>query len=476
MKRPSEIDPPPSSTAPGANESPATGGGDFKRRAARWAGRLLAAGLALVAFAVALGAGVYAYFDHDLPSVEALRNYRPPQVTKAFCSDGSLCAEYFRERRTLVPIESLPAHVKSAFVAAEDAEFYKHEGLDYLGMLRAAVKSLRFGSRPTGASTITQQACRNILLSQERTVSRKIREWILTPRMEKALTKDQILNLYLSQINFGHGRYGIEEASLYYFGKHAKDLSLGEAATLGGIPQLPERINPITNIVKAKKRQRYVLAQMAKHGFLPNEVAEREMEKPIVLAPRPPPLVGPYYAEEIRRMVVARYGDEAVLSGGLRLDIAMQPKLQAAADESLRVGLEALDRRMGYRGSLGSVDEARFSVLRPLIARRIAESSRANRRSLRLPKRIARRRIPTAWSRARRRRRPIKRLPIGSPSSRSRKERGLPDGSGRWTTRESGRRSTSSPEARRFSSPASAGPGHAESANGRRHRLECRTW
>lgn len=376
MKHPSEIIPPPTAPEPGASESPATGPGDFRRRAARWAVRLVVAGLAVVAFVVALGAGVYTYFDRDLPSVEALRNYRPPQVTKAFCSDGSLCAEYFRERRTVVPIESLPAHVKNAFVAAEDAEFYKHEGLDYLGMLRAAIKSLRLGSRPTGASTITQQAVRNILLSPERTVSRKIREWILTPRMEKALTKDQILNLYLSQINFGHGRYGIEEAALYYFGKHAKDLSLGEAATLGGIPQLPERINPITNIVKAKRRQRYVLAQMAKHGFLPNEVAEREMEKPIVLAPRPPPLVGPYYAEEIRRMVVARYGDEAVLSGGLRLDIAMQPKLQAAADESLKAGLEALDRRMGYRGPLGSVDEARFSVLRPLIARRIAEAGR----------------------------------------------------------------------------------------------------
>jgi penicillin-binding protein 1A len=351
-------------------------GPNLGRGAWRWVRRLLVAGVALVAVAVALAAGVYAFFDRDLPSVEALRNYKPPQVTKAYCADGALCAEFFRERRTLVPIDSLPPHVKNAFVAAEDAEFYYHEGLDYWGMARAAIKTLLLGSRPTGASTITQQACRNILLSQERTLSRKIKEWILTPRMEKALTKDQILNLYINQINFGHGRYGIEEASLYYFGKHARDLSIGEAATLGGIPQLPERINPITNMVKAKKRQRYVLTQMAKHGLLPLNVAEREMEKPIILAPRPPPLVGPYYAEEIRRMAVARYGDEAVLSGGMRLDIAMDPKLQANADESLKSGLEALDRRMGYRGPLGNVDAARFNSLRPLIARRLEEAGR----------------------------------------------------------------------------------------------------
>ena len=376
MKPAPKIAPPSPSPVPVASEPPSPGGERLRRRAWRWLRRLIGACLALLVFAVALAAGVYAFFDRDLPSVEALRSYRPPQVTKVYCSDGTLCAEFFRERRTLVPIDSLPSHVKNAFVAAEDAEFYKHEGLDYLGMLRAAAKTLLFGSRPTGASTITQQACRNILLSQERTLSRKIKEWILTPRMEKALTKDQILELYLNQINFGHGRYGIEEASLYYFGKHARDLSVGEASTLGGIPQLPERINPITNMVKAKKRQRYVLAQMAKHGFLPNEVAEREVDKPIVLAPRPPPLVGPYYAEEIRRMVVARYGDDAVLSGGMRLDIAMQPKLQAIADESLRTGLEALDRRMGYRGPLGNIDAARFNSLRPLIARRIEEAGR----------------------------------------------------------------------------------------------------
>ncbi|HME90103.1 MAG TPA: PBP1A family penicillin-binding protein [Myxococcaceae bacterium] len=366
----------PSPTSPAHLPPPQEQRTSLARKLWRWTKRLALALLALIVFIAGLAAAVFAYFDRDLPSVEALRSYKPPQVTKVYCADGSVCAEFFKERRTLVSIKSLPAQVKNAFLAAEDADFYQHEGLDYLGMFRAAVKSLQPGARFTGASTITQQACRNILLTQERTLSRKIKEWILTPRMEKALSKDQILDLYLNQINFGHGRYGIEEAALYYFGKHAKELSVGEAATLAGTVQLPERINPVTNMVRAKRRQRYVLGQMAKHEFLPAPLAAKEMEKPIALAPRPPAPVGPYYAEEIRRMAVARYGNEAVLAGGMRLDIAMQPKLQAAADEALKSGLEALDRRMGYRGPLGTLAADRFSSLRPIIAKRIEEAGK----------------------------------------------------------------------------------------------------
>ncbi|MHB8879594.1 MAG: penicillin-binding protein 1A [Myxococcaceae bacterium] len=342
----------------------------------RWTRRLLMAGMLAVFAALLAGVGTYLYFDRDLPSVEELRSYKPPQVTKAYCEDGTLCAEFYQERRTWVQIETLPPHVKNAFLAAEDADFYKHEGLDYLGMFRAAVKGLLPGHRASGASTISQQACRNLLLSQERKLSRKIREWILTPRMEKALTKDQILNLYVNQIYFGNNRYGVEEAALFYFGKHAKDLSLGEAAVLGGTPQLPHRINPLTNIVKAKKRQRYVLTQLARHGFLPEQTVAAEMDKPIVLGPRPPAPVGAFYAEEIRKALVARYGEEAVLSGGLRVDFAMNPKLQAAADEAVRSGLEALDHRQGFRGPLGHLDPARFTALTPFIEKRIREAGK----------------------------------------------------------------------------------------------------
>lgn len=318
----------------------------------------------------------FAYFARGLPSVDALRGYKPPQVTKVFCMDGSVCAEYFKERRTLVALPSLPRYVVEAFLAAEDADFYKHEGLDYVGMVRAALHALVPGGRVTGASTITQQACRNLLLSQERTLARKIREWILTPRIEKALTKDQILELYLNQIYFGHGRYGIEEAALFYFGKHAKDLDLGEAATLAGVPQQPQRVNPVTNVVRSKKRQQYVLRQLARHGFATPEQVNRELERPISLAPPPPPSIGPYYAEEIRKTLIARYGEESVLEAGLQVTIAMEPRLQLAADEAVRVGLDALDRRRGYRGRLGTLELSRFRELRPSFEARLAEAGR----------------------------------------------------------------------------------------------------
>ncbi len=351
----------------------------FRRKPSRL-GRLLRVLLVAVGGLLALclltGAALYFHFSRGLPSVEALRDYRPPQVTKVLCADGSVCAEYFLERRTLVDTSALPAHVRDAFLAAEDADFYRHEGLDYLGMLRAGLKALRPGGHLTGASTITQQACRNLLLTQERKVSRKMREWILTPRMERALTKDQILNLYLNQINFGHSRYGIEEAALFYFGKHASQLDVSEAAVLAGTVQQPSRINPLTSLTKAKARQAYVLQQMVKHGFLSEQDARAALARPVVLAPRPPPAGGLYYVEEIRRLLMARYGEAQVLGGGLRVEIAMDPRLQAFADEALRDGLETLDRRMGYRGPLGTLDAKRYAALRHLLEERLAEAGR----------------------------------------------------------------------------------------------------
>ena len=348
------------------------------KRVWKWVRRLLIVSVVGIALAAGLGTGTWWYFSRDLPSVEELRTWRPPQVTKVYCPGQFTvpCAEFFRERRTWVDITTVPPHVKNAFLAAEDADFYQHDGLDFLGIVRAGLKALRPGKRAGGASTISQQACRNLLLSQERTFARKMREWILTPRMERALTKDQILNLYVNTIWFGQQRYGVEEAALFYFGKHTRELSVGEAAVLAGTVQLPQRINPVTSIVKAKKRQRYVLGQMAEHGFIPQDVAARELEKEIVLGPRPPPVVGAYYAEEIRQQLVGRYGDKAVLEGGLRVDISMNPKLQAAAEQALRTGLEAVDRRQGYRGAVGTIDAARFARLRPLIQTRVDEAGR----------------------------------------------------------------------------------------------------
>jgi penicillin-binding protein 1A len=342
----------------------------------RWMKRLLVLAAVGVALAVALVVGAYLYFSRDLPSVAELKTWRPPQVTKVTCRDGSTCAEFFVQRRTWVDITTAPKHVRDSFLAAEDADFYQHQGLDYLGIVRSALKNLRPGGMKSGASTISQQACRLLLLSQERTLARKIREWILTPRMEEALTKDEILNLYVNSIYFGHGRYGVEEAALFYFGKHTRELSLSEAAVLAGTVQLPHRINPLTNIVKAKKRQRYVLSQLASKGFVPRELVDPAMETPIVLGPRPPAAVGAYYAEEVRKQLVARYGEHAVLEEGLRVHIAMEPKLQGVAEAAVREGLEAVDRRQGYRGPVGAVDPQRFLDLRPLLVQRLAEAGK----------------------------------------------------------------------------------------------------
>lgn len=341
-----------------------------------WLRRLLVMGVLLLVVGVLTAGGVYLYFDRGLPSVEALRQYRPPQVSKVTCADGEVCAEFYRERRTLVPIASLPSHVKNAFLAAEDADFYKHEGLDFIGLTRGVLKGLKPGARMGGGSTISQQVCKNLLLTSERKLARKIREMILTPRIEEALTKEQILELYVNQIYFGHNRYGIEEASLFYFGKHARELSVGEAAVLAGTVQLPHRINPLTNAVKAKKRQRYVLTQLARHGFLPEAVIEAEIDKPILLSPRSPPKSGASYAEEIRRTLLARYGEAAVLEGGLRVKIAMNPRLQAAAEKAVQEGLEAVDRRKGYRGAVGAISPERFERLRPHLETVVEEAGR----------------------------------------------------------------------------------------------------
>ncbi len=331
----------------------------------------------LLLLTLACGGGAYLYFSSGLPDPQELRTWRPPQGTKVFCSDGKLCAEYFIRRRTWIDVATLPPFVRDAFIAAEDSDFYQHQGLDFGAIFRSAIRNLRPGSMKSGASTISQQVCRNLLLqSTERKLSRKIRELILTPRMERSLTKDEILNLYMNSVDFGQGRNGLEEAALYYFGKSAAELSVGEAAVLAGIVQRPADINPVSNIVRAKKRQTYVLTQMERHGFISSKVAASEIARPIVLGPKAPAFVGAYYAEEVRRILVGSFGSKRVLEGGLRVQIAMDTKLQAAADDALRSQLETIDQRQGYRGPVAHLPIDRFAVLRPLFLERLEQAGR----------------------------------------------------------------------------------------------------
>ena len=238
-----------------------------------WVRRLIIAAFSLFVFGAVAGvagvAGIFWYYGRDLHALdeEGLKNYRPPQVTRIYARDGELIGEVFEQRRTVVRYDQIPSHVENAFLAAEDADFYRHEGMDYMGMVRALIANVRAGKVTQGASTITQQVVKIFMLSPERSLERKVQELILARRLEQAFSKTEILMLYLNEIYLGHGRYGIEEASRFYFGKSIADIDMGQAALLATLPKAPGRDSPLQNPEKAKTRQVYVLQQMVKHGF-----------------------------------------------------------------------------------------------------------------------------------------------------------------------------------------------------------------
>jgi len=300
--------------------------------------------------------GTYAYFSRDLPSVSALRDYRPPQITRVYDRHEKIIGEIFAERRTVIPMSVVPRYVVLSVLAAEDADFYEHEGLDYDGMLRAVGRDILAGRAAQGGSTITQQVVKMVLLTPERTLSRKVRELILARRLENELSKDEILHLYLNHVNFGHGRYGIQEAARYYFAKDASELTLAEATMLAGIPQAPARLSPRSHPEAARRRQEYVLSQLEakRRVYWPDLseqlIAEARKEK-VELAPLPK---GSGNAPEIlaiaRRALRTAVGDEALGKGGFQVHTTIDLALQKRARKALQRGLRAVDERQGYRG------------------------------------------------------------------------------------------------------------------------------
>lgn len=291
-----------------------------------------------VAAAIAL---VVDHFEARLPNVNQLKHaYRPPQVTRILARDGTVLSEVFTERRTVVAFGTIPSHAKLAFLAAEDARFYEHEGLNYLGMLRALFTNLRAGRTVQGGSTITQQVVKNVLLASERTYSRKIQETILARRLEQSLSKDDILGLYLNHIYLGHGRYGIEEAARVYFGKHASELDLAESATLAGIVASPERFSPRRDAKRALERRRFVLAQMREKRFISPELEQQAAAEPLRLTPM---------AEEesdlapeavaIAKQILDRVAPGQASRGGFVITTTIDPTLQAAARRAVRDNL-----------------------------------------------------------------------------------------------------------------------------------------
>jgi penicillin-binding protein 1A len=313
-------------------------------------GRRLRVALKVVAIAVpalllaasALVVIVVWRVEQNLPSIEELeKGYDPPQVTRVLARDGTLLANLFTERRTVIPFETVPDHTKLAFLAAEDAGFYQHEGLNYLGMLRALAANLRAGKTRQGGSTITQQVVKNVLLDPERTYERKIRETILARRLEQHLSKDRIFWLYLNHIYLGHGRYGIEEAARYYFGKKCRELDVAESALLAGIVAAPERFSPRHDPERALARRRYVLGQMLEKGFATPEVHDKAKDATLRLAPaaEAESELVPEAVAYVKRALEQVAGERAK-RGGYSIRTTIDPTLQASARRALRRALD----------------------------------------------------------------------------------------------------------------------------------------
>jgi penicillin-binding protein 1A len=327
-----------------------------RRRSTRL--RLLFWGVVLVvAILLAAGTGLY-LVTRDLPEIYSLKDYQPSLVTTVYADDGTPVAEFFRERRIVVPTERIPKSLVQAFVAAEDSRFFQHEGLDYLGILRAMYKNIMAAGIVQGGSTITQQVTKSLLLTPERSITRKIREAILAYRIEKYLSKDEILYLYLNQIYLGHSAYGVEAAAQTYFAKHVQDLNLAECAMLAGLPQAPSRYSPHKHPERAKERQTYVLNRMADDGYITTEQAKQALATPVKIKTAAEKNLGKvsYFAEHIRRYLEEKYGEEMLYHQGLQVYTPVNVAFQQAAQKAVRKGLQDLDKRQGYRGPVARLD------------------------------------------------------------------------------------------------------------------------
>jgi len=309
--------------------------------------------VALVAVSAYALLASYIYLAPSLPTVDAMRSGSVPVPLRIFTRSGELIAQIGEKRRVPVAYDDVPVLVREAFVAAEDQRFFTHHGFDYSGVLRAAVVDLTSGDFTQGASTITMQAARNMFLSFDKTIRRKLQEIFLTYRMEHEFSKEQILITYLNVIFLGQRSYGVAAAAETYFGKPLDQLSVAEAATLAGIPQAPSRFNPITNPKAAQVRRHYVLTQMQKLNYIDAGTAQRAAQEPVEARDHgiQYDVEAPYVAEMARAEIVSRYGDDAV-NQGYRVYTTIDGRLQTAANRAVRIGLIEYDRRRGYRGPL----------------------------------------------------------------------------------------------------------------------------
>jgi len=328
----------------------------------RFMGFLFAAGTIVFLVGVAAVAGLIWHFSKDLPDYSQLQNYEPPVMTRVHASDGSLLAEYARERRLYLPIQAVPKLVINAFLAAEDKNFYEHGGIDYSGMARAAMLYVQnYGSnrRPQGASTITQQVAKNFLLTNEVSFTRKIKEALLAMRIERTYSKDKILELYLNEIYLGLGAYGVAAASLVYFDKSVNELTVAEAAYLAALPKAPAALHPVRNHDRAIERRNYVIDRLQENGWIKQAEADAARKEPLVVTSRgngARTFAGEYFAEEVRRDLSERYGEKKLYEGGLSVRTSLDPKLQVEARKTMIQGLVRYDEAQGWRGPVTKID------------------------------------------------------------------------------------------------------------------------
>lgn len=304
-------------------------------------------------FFLVVGVIGFIFISRSLPQIHTLDDYQPPIISKVFSHDGELILEVAKQRREIVAIDQVPRRIINAFLSAEDDKFYEHSGVDYLGIIRAMIKNIMAGRIVQGASTITQQVAKSLLLSQERTFSRKIKDLILAHKIESRFTKDEILFLYLNQVYFGGGYYGIKAAAKGYFEKQLDDLTIGESALLAGLLVAPGRYSPYVNPQYAKKRQLYVLSRMLTTGKITQEEYDLALDEDIKIA-RKDSFVqkGGHYTDFVRQSLLENIGKEELMTNGYEVKVAMNWSLQEKAEKAIVSGLEEIDKRQGYKGPI----------------------------------------------------------------------------------------------------------------------------
>ena len=325
----------------------------------RFIGFAFTAGVFLFIAASAVAGYFLWQVSRDLPDYDKLAEYEPPVMSRIHANNGNLIAEYARQRRIYVPINTIPKVILQAFLSAEDGNFFEHGGIDFKGVARAVFNHFVKGRRLTGASTITQQVAKNFLLTNERSFTRKLKEAILAIRIERAYSKEKILELYLNEIYLGLSSYGIAAAALNYYGKELSEITVSEAAYFAALPKAPNNYHPFKKTRAALTRRNWVIGQMVKNGFIAPEIAEAAKAEKLHVNPRSfgaHIFAAEYFAEEVRRTLVGMYGEEKLYGGGLSVRTTLDPHLQKLARKALIDGLVSYDQRHGWRGALGTID------------------------------------------------------------------------------------------------------------------------